>query len=113
MKKAGKQAVRFIFITTLAAFAGLYAVAQTPVGDSDYELEHLGPLTEDEYSSVTEDTADAGDEPAFSGAELEEIVGPVALYPDEFDIIQPRHSQIIRRKIYPIKRSFKSFKKPY
>jgi hypothetical protein len=57
------------------------AYGQVPAGDGDYAVEHLGQV-EDGYQDVqTEDGFTA--EPVLSSAELQELVGRVALYPDD------------------------------
>jgi len=72
----------------LLAFALLWAAplpAQVPVDESGNPLEALdetavdGPIGDD----VTAQDLEAGEEPLLTPEELEELVGPVALYPDK------------------------------
>ena len=60
------------FFALLLSAAGF---AQVPAGEGDYSVEHLGEL-EDDYQDLSETDG-------LSATELQELVGPVALYPDD------------------------------
>ena len=57
------------------------AYGQTPAGDGDYAVEHLGQV-EDGYQDVQTEEGFVA-EPVLSSIELQELVGRVALYPDD------------------------------
>ncbi len=68
--------IQLLLYTGLATFAALPVLAQVPV---DEDGNPIAPL---EQQGTLEDYEDA-ELPILSAAELEDIVGPVALYPDD------------------------------
>jgi hypothetical protein len=68
--------IQMLFYLGLATFAALPAYAQVPVDDDG------NPIAALQEEATLEDFDDE-DLPMLSAAELEDIVGPVALYPDD------------------------------
>lgn len=68
----------FRLLATLAFFAAVAAHAQVPVGDDGYPVESLGSVDTDSAYAEGMDT-----ESLLSAGELEVLVGPIALYPDD------------------------------
>ena len=65
-------------LATWACFAAVIVYGQVPVGDDGYPVAALGSVDTD--STYAPDVAA---ESPLSGAELEVLVGPIALYPDD------------------------------
>lgn len=66
---------RLLLALTLLLFAATAALAQTPVDENG---QPLGPVYSDADGSATEDVI-----PVLNSNELAELVGPIALYPDD------------------------------
>lgn len=77
-----RQTARFT-IAALASCVGISALAQIPVDDDGFAVESLGPV--DATVGITDETytEHAVTEVVFGEGELQEIVGPIALYPDD------------------------------